>query len=397
MFPEPWYIPPNFEYTEKTVTIIGAGLAGTSAAYSLAKQGWNVTIIERNDGVGQEASGNPAGIVMPLASHKSDVIGQFYLNGFEHTLRHLENYKKNKIWQQCGVYEINEKKHKIDNIISKEYSEITSKLPENVPLVKEATEYLYLAKAGMASPGLLCQENIKSPNITTIFNTDILSLKFNGIWKIFDSKDKIITTSEVVIIANANDAKSFEQTNWLPIIPVRGQITYLPDIYDFKNIICYERGYITPAIDGYHYVGATFSRDNMDLTPKASDDAENIENLSRYINTKHIDMGKLTGRASLRATTPDRRPIIGPVPNAAKFAEDYNDLKHGKRHKKYPAGTYLKGLYITAGHGSRGLTSCPIAGEIIANYVNSEANKTSPQNILNALNPARFLIRRLKK
>jgi len=38
--------------TNKTVTIIGAGMAGLSAAYELHKAGWNVTVLEARDRVG---------------------------------------------------------------------------------------------------------------------------------------------------------------------------------------------------------------------------------------------------------------------------------------------------------------------------------------------------------
>jgi len=47
----------------KTVTIIGAGIAGCTLAAALKKRGYNVTVIDRHATAGQEASGNAEGIV----------------------------------------------------------------------------------------------------------------------------------------------------------------------------------------------------------------------------------------------------------------------------------------------------------------------------------------------
>ncbi len=77
------------------------------------------------------------------------------------------------------------------------------------------------------------------------------------------------------------------------------------------------------------------------------------------------------------------------------FNRDYSDLHHGRK-KQYPSGKYLDGLYISAGHGARGLTSAPIGGEIIAAMINNEPMPLE-QKLITALNPARFVIRRLQK
>ncbi|MHB8815872.1 MAG: FAD-dependent oxidoreductase, partial [Steroidobacteraceae bacterium] len=36
--------------------IIGSGLIGTTSAYFLARRGWEVTVLDRQDGPGQETS-----------------------------------------------------------------------------------------------------------------------------------------------------------------------------------------------------------------------------------------------------------------------------------------------------------------------------------------------------
>jgi tRNA 5-methylaminomethyl-2-thiouridine biosynthesis bifunctional protein len=45
--------------------VIGAGLAGSSAAERLAARGWTITLIERAQAPGEGASGNLAGVLRP--------------------------------------------------------------------------------------------------------------------------------------------------------------------------------------------------------------------------------------------------------------------------------------------------------------------------------------------
>jgi tRNA 5-methylaminomethyl-2-thiouridine biosynthesis bifunctional protein len=53
--------------------VIGAGLAGCAAAERLCARGWEVTLVERHAGPAQEASGNLAGIFMPLLSKDDNI------------------------------------------------------------------------------------------------------------------------------------------------------------------------------------------------------------------------------------------------------------------------------------------------------------------------------------
>src|SRR5450830_1838159 len=48
--------------------VIGAGLAGAAACQRLCARGWHVTLLERHPAAAMEASGNLAGISMPLLS-----------------------------------------------------------------------------------------------------------------------------------------------------------------------------------------------------------------------------------------------------------------------------------------------------------------------------------------
>ncbi|HRI92223.1 MAG TPA: FAD-dependent oxidoreductase, partial [Accumulibacter sp.] len=69
--------------------VIGAGLAGSSAAERLAARGWKIDLIERAHEPGQGASGNIAGVLRPLPSLDDNRLARLTRAGFEHACRHF--------------------------------------------------------------------------------------------------------------------------------------------------------------------------------------------------------------------------------------------------------------------------------------------------------------------
>jgi tRNA 5-methylaminomethyl-2-thiouridine biosynthesis bifunctional protein len=104
----------------------------------------------------------------------------------------------------------------------------------------------------------------------------------------------------------------------------------------------------------------------------------------------------LTGRANFRCTTADYLPIAGALPNVPEMLEDYAILRRDAKTVVPTRGSYLPNLYINCGMGSRGLSYAPLTAEILAAQI---AGETPPleQELLNAMNPARFIIRDLKR
>lgn len=397
--PQPWYEIPKSNIPEKSVVIVGGGLAGTSLAFSFAKRKWQVTLIERSDALANGASGNKVGIITPVVSHKNDVIGDFFLSGFNHTINHIKNLKV--AWQQCGAIDISEskvsKKLEESSVSSLNINKITASETFSLCGADIKNDAIHIAECGFLNPAELCRANIEAGEsyIKTIFNKNALSIeRQNSKWHIKGDSGEDIAAAGAVVVANANDAIGFEQLKWLPLTPVAGQVSYLKNSgLNLKTIVCYEGGYVTPSSDGVVCVGATFRRGSEDTNVTDADHTENLNNLRKNIDIERS--GEVSGRTAIRSTTPDRRPVIGQLPNFEAFNADYADLKHG-RQKQYLKGDYLSGLYVSTGHGSRGLTSCPLAAEIIAAMACNESLPID-KKILDSLNPARFIIRGLKR
>jgi len=175
-------------------------------------------------------------------------------------------------------------------------------------------------------------------------------------------------------------------------------LTLLEPTHESRKIKCgisAER-YITPAYEGRHIVGASYNLKDKSPELSAFDQAENISSINRLIPALLEQQSEQAGRVAFRAVSKDRVPLVGCVPDREMFEQDYQDLHHGRHSRHYPAGAYLPGLYLSTAHGSRGLASCFISGEMVASMICAEPAPVE-KDVVDYLNPARFIIRRLKR
>ncbi|MBT8129343.1 MAG: FAD-dependent 5-carboxymethylaminomethyl-2-thiouridine(34) oxidoreductase MnmC, partial [Gammaproteobacteria bacterium] len=207
-----------------------------------------------------------------------------------------------------------------------------------------------------------------------------------------------LASTDCVVVANAAMAQQFSLLQWLPLRSSRGQLTQVEQTDASRSIrggISAER-YITPAFEGRHIVGASYSLDDASMQMSADDHRRNIDSINRLTGAGLQLNDAKAGRVAFRAVSEDRVPMVGCVADRECFEVDYRDLHHGRRDRLYPAGTYLPGLYVSTAHGSRGLASCFISAEIIASIIGAEPSPVG-KDIVDYLNPARFLVRKLKR
>ncbi|HDZ57718.1 MAG TPA: bifunctional tRNA (5-methylaminomethyl-2-thiouridine)(34)-methyltransferase MnmD/FAD-dependent 5-carboxymethylaminomethyl-2-thiouridine(34) oxidoreductase MnmC, partial [Pseudomonas xinjiangensis] len=67
--------------------------------------------------------------------------------------------------------------------------------------------------------------------------------------------------------------------------------------------------------------------------------------------------------------------------------------KDASRRPATPA-SWHPDLYVNAAHGSRGLVSCPLSGELVAAWITGEPLPL-PRDLAEAVHPGRFLLRNL--
>lgn len=423
-FSTPWMLirhPQHYE--SRTAVIIGGGLAGCHSARALAVRGWKVTLVERQSELAQAASGNPQGVLYAKISYKQEALSAFNLASLQFALRHYRAFwsAENFCGSACGVLQLahTEAEQKLQEKLQEKLREKFAGVQELMRFVDaaEASELagiavahsaIYFPTAGWLDPRAVCKALVTHPNIRVRCNTEALSLmRSEETWHV-SAQQQLVAQASVVVIANATDALQFAQTSHLPLKAIRGQVSYLPATTmskHLKTVLCGE-GYIAPAIqsaegDLIHCAGATFNSKDADTALRASDHQTNLNNIR--LNSSGLcaewratDAATLEGRVAFRCASPDYLPIVGPVPDAAAFQNDYALLRKDARASIALVGQYWPGLHCNLGHGSRGLAYTPLSAELLAAHIAQEPLPLN-RNLVQALHPARFIIRNLQR
>lgn len=144
--------------------------------------------------------------------------------------------------------------------------------------------------------------------------------------------------------------------------------------------------------------GATFGRDDARIDLRDDDHDFNVKQLAKVLPdiAANLSAEMLDGRASLRTTTADHLPLIGPAPDFDAYLASYGDIDKGKKGARYPDAPYHKDVYICTGFGARGLIGAPLAAEIIASEI-CDMPLPLEKVLMDAIHPARFIIRGLKR
>lgn len=406
----PWYARPAAPPGPREALVIGAGLAGSTTAASLARRGWQVTVLERHDTPAQEASGNPQGVLYLKLSAHGTALSQMILSGFGYTRRQLERLQRGRDWDACGVLQL-----AFDSKEAERQGKLAAAFEHGLLHSLERTEAeaiagvalpaggLFYPEGGWVHPPALCQQQLQHPGVRLLTHQEVLELrKVDEQWQAW-AGERLLASAPVVVLAGAADVRRFEPCAQLPLKRIRGQITRLPATAGsraLRTVLCAE-GYVAPPRGDEHTVGASFDFHSQDLAPTVAEHQGNLAlldeisaDLAQRLGTAELAPGQLQGRAAFRCTSPDYLPIVGPVADAQAFAEAYAVLGRDARQVPDVACPWLDGLYVNSGHGSRGLITAPLSGELVAAWVCGEPLPL-PRAVAEACHPNRFALRRL--
>ena len=407
---KPWFERPPQATGAKEALVIGAGLAGCATAFSLAARGYRVKLIDRHGHWAQEASGNPQGVLYLKLSPHHTALSQWILSGFGFTRRLLQALPEGEAWSGCGVLQLAfdakeaQRQAKLAEAFAADLlSPFDQQLAEAQAGISLPSGGLFFPEGGWVNPPALCAWQAAREGIEFISHHEVLRLAYHDQrWQAWDG-ERLVACAPVVVMANAAQVVAMEQTAHLPLKPIRGQITRLPETQAsaaLATVVCAE-GYVAPARLGEHTLGASFDFQRQDTEPSVEEHRSNLALLQAIAPQLAQDLApapaeQLAGRVGMRCTSPDYLPIVGPVVDPVAFDEAYAALTKNARALPDIPCPWQPGLFVNSGHGSRGLITAPLAGELVAAWITGETLPL-PRELAEACHPNRFAVRRLSR
>ncbi len=415
----PWFnrsSPPRFNPEElNQAIVIGTGMAGAWTARTLAERGMNVVVVDKADEVAPAASGNPVGVLYVKPGTEYTKPTKLAMIACTNANARMMALKGNveKIYDNCGVLQLLNtdadlqyakklvKQSNFAGDVVKFLTKEEASTLANAPL--DAPALLFL-KCGRVFPRQLCTELLRHPKIEVQLGFEVQNLaksSENNFWYL-QSTDKSSLSAQIVVIAAAIDTLKLNQTSHLPLKPIRGQVTISESdpTNNLNTVLCGD-GYVAKTSDQKLCFGASFVLGETNTDINETETLDNIGKLRHLSASLHKGVishptTEMANRVSVRATTPDYMPLVGPVADDEKIRQDFFHLTKDSNYRFSSLGSYYDGLYVNVGHGSKGLTTSPISAEIISDYI-FNAPFSIDRSIIEALHPTRFTIRALIK
>ncbi|MFZ2163560.1 MAG: bifunctional tRNA (5-methylaminomethyl-2-thiouridine)(34)-methyltransferase MnmD/FAD-dependent 5-carboxymethylaminomethyl-2-thiouridine(34) oxidoreductase MnmC [Sideroxyarcus sp.] len=364
----------------RTALIIGGGIAGCAAAHALAQRGISVTLIESASQLATQGSGNPRGILHARFGAGMNALHRFVLAAYGHALALLDEAVPvdGVLRSECGLMQLAAAETEAKRIAKLSALEWPAHLLQAVDTataselvgMKMAHGGLWFPGGGWVVPPQVCARLADHPLITQQLGCEVLALERTASgWRA--SGDGFAIEAERVVVCNGHQAKNLSQFAAFPLQPVRGQISILPATAASETlhaVLCAE-GYCAPAVAGQHVAGATTTFDDAATDLREADHCDNLAKIAAHMPTLYEALSQslpqqgggseLAGRAGVRCSVPGTTPLVGEVE---------------------------PGLYCSLAHGTRGLLTAGIAGEVIAATMCGQLPPL-PQLLLEALAP----------
>ncbi|KJS71894.1 MAG: hypothetical protein JM57_06590 [Comamonadaceae bacterium BICA1-1] len=381
----------------RRAVVVGAGLAGSAAAYSLAQRGWQVQVLDAASTPAAGASALPAGLIAPHVSPDDAPLSRISRAGVRATLERLTALlPAGTDWAATGVLERRVEHARAlppcapgsPNGMDDWSVEASPERLAQAQLdqLQPATSALWHPCGAWMRPARLVQAQLAQPGIEWRGGCAVAGLQPtpDG-WTLFDAHGQTLAQAPLVVLAagfavrallagtdGAATQAGTEAGSPLPLHALRGQVSWglldeLPTTtraalppWPVNGYGSFLHGMLGPDGAPMWIVGSTFERSNSSAAVTEADHAANQARLQRLLPHLGALMQpaflKAQGWAAVRCTLPDRLPAVGAL-DALRWP----------------------GLHVLTGLGARGLTLSVLAGEVLAAQLHGEPWPLEPR------------------
>ena len=365
--------------------VIGAGLAGAACAASLARRGWQVTVLDARKAVAGGASGLPVGILAPHVSPDDSALSRLSRQGLRATWQIARGQLREGLdWQASGVLQ-----RRFDS---------SGALPADWPKAGETWSRfataadgampapdcaLWHGAGGWIKPQKLVHALLAGAGIRTLLGVDIDRLQripgVEPLWQVQTASGQCIAEATLVVLAAGFDSAALinrsrvahSSVTAMPLQAIRGQLAWgvaprdailpaSPLNGDGSFIPSFPAPQDPASQSGQDLVshwlmGASFERDVSNDDIKAADQLALLGRLRHLLPataaslTPAFEDGQARAWAGVRCASPDHLPLVGALDETA-----------------------LPGVHVCTALGSRGLTFALLCAELLAAWLHDE-------------------------
>ena len=358
----------------KQVAIIGGGIAGASIAAGLNRRGIGSTIFDSAKRLASLASGNRMAVQSPRLAVDHNVASQLSSICLSFAAR-LSDELECSIARQVISLDWPHRESVRQDKFRRQF------WPDSLMRFVDADEASILAGITLPLGGAVHDYGriinpVKYVECLAKDASLVMETKISNVRRIDDhafhiNGDEDMAYQAVVLAGGAlmPDMLTLMHKTGILLDVTSGQVSHFPSNTISKSLKAGLSfgGYLTPADDGFHELGATFDRTAaLNVTDKGH--AHNLgllpEGMAGIIHNAPGLEG-VTGRVSQRASTSDRNPIVGHLGDQ---------------------------VYCLGALGARGMTFAPLLGDMLAAEIVGMPVSLA-RDIRNALDPFRFRMR----
>lgn len=361
-----------------TCAVIGAGLAGAGVAASLARRGWQVTVLDQADSPAAAASGLPVGLVVPHVSADDCALSQLSRCGMRLMLQQARSLLvAGQDWAPTGVLE----RH-IDGSptlpplrcgAGHDWSELAPAALQDAIWAKriDTTRDVWHRQGAWLKPAQLVRAWLRQPGITFRGHAEVTQLRHqDGEWDLLDADGQVLCRAERVVLANACGADALLGNLQRDYPGLSTGFAKVPAMHRLRGLLSWVMhddtstavfpphpvngsGSVVPSvpIDGKTawFMGSSYQSASETELSDQDNHRSNLQHLQQLLPelASHVqtvfESDELKSWKNTRCVTSDRLPAVGPLETCDQ-----------------------PGLWLCAGLGSRGLSFSVLCAELLA-------------------------------